>query len=886
MSWLSRLKSRIKRPSSVQRPQTFSHRPTLEHLESRIVLSYWPTRLKIVPGGFQTPPAPYHPLGVVKDSASNQQFVAGLYHDLLGREPSLGEVSGWVNSLQNSAPRGLVLEMFLGGTEYRSNQIQSAYNTLLGRPADDAARSFWLGQMQAGAGYKTMLGVLLGSNEFYAKQKNNDTLLIYGLYRNLLHRFPEPAALSTWVGALRNGTASRTNVVATLLNSAEASGQFVDEIYHDLLGRAPDSLALSTWAPAIQAGMPTDVVRLYVAGSTEYSDLQQGTSWPIAGLDQTSTPHPFVQTPVVTVPPGGRPDLVLRNGGNLTATVGSTVDINRQSGNQSEVAIGINPTNTNQMFAFANDNSGAGGMSAAFSTDGGVTWTSRFLGNGSDGIPSGFSDPWIAWDSFGNLFISYLGFASNGSDLQMPINVSTDGGQTFQNVGLFPVADHPEINVGPGLVAVTVNNNNNQISVFMAQVTGLGQVGTFQEFTAPNSDGGNFGDIAVGPNGQVAAVWQQGGSSVGPDQISITTDPDGLGGQPLTNPTVVTDTNVGSFRPIAAQPSRTVLANASLAWDLSNGAHRGRLYMSYCDAANTTTDDLNVFLRFSDDGGVTWSGATRVNDDTTDRSQFFPRVAVDNSTGNVAIAWYDCRLDPGSGAFDTDGVPNTDVVAFGTLSSDGGATWSTNFQIAAGPSNSLRVPGGNSGNEFGDYNGIAFANGRLFYAWTDNSPDLIGNNDKPNFDIATALVLVGSGGGGGGGGGGGAGLAADIYELNDTSDRATFFGVYAGDTTVKSLSIAAHASLLPDYDWYSFVAGAAGTFTATIAYVPSGAGDLNMRIFTVDANNTLIQLGASLNLRTTFQQVSIVGVPVGMRVFVWVYGFNFAQASYEMNLKM
>jgi hypothetical protein len=39
-------------------------------------------------------------------------------------------------------------------------------------------------------------------------------------------------------------------------------------------------------------------------------------------------------------------------------------------------------------------------------------------------------------------------------------------------------------------------------------------------------------------------------------------------------------------------------------------------------------------------------------------------------------------------------------------------------------------------------------------------------------------------------------------------------------------------------------------------------------------------------LHTTFQQVSVSGVPAGMRLFVWVYGFNFAQASYEMNLKI
>ena len=879
MFWLAGLKSKLRRNTKVRRQPVHSRRLHLENLESRELLSNSPTRLKAVVGPPSTPVFT-GPLGVFTDPDANKHFVTGLYYDLLGREPSSGEVAGWVNSLQSGAPRGLAIQMFLGSPEYQMKEIQGAYATFLGRAAEDTTQAYWLGQLQSGATYKSILGVIFGSDEFYVRQGNNAASFTTSLYHDLLFRNPEPTALNGWITALQFHGVSRQTAVANVLNSGEASAQFVDQAYHAILGRAPDSGALAMWGPAIQAGMSTDYLRLLLAGSTEYSDLQQGTPLPVIGEDPSTTPEPFVQNPVTVVPTPSNSGGGIASSGSIKATVGATVDINRQPGNQSEVAIGINPNNSNQMFAFANDNAAnLNGMSASYSTDGGATWTSRVLGDGSDGLPNAFSDPWIAWDTFGNLFISYLGLDSGGN-VTLAIDFSIDGGKSFQNATSFAASDHPEVSVGPGTVAVTYNDTNSNVSVVMAPVTGLGQVGTFQTFVVPNSANGNFGDIAIGPNGQIATVWQQATSGVGPDQISVSTDPDGLGSQPFTNPTIVTSTNVGSFRPIAAQPQRTVLANASLSWDMSNGPHRGRLYISYCDAANTTTDDLNVFVRFSDDGGNTWSAAKRVDDDTTGRSQFFPRVAVDQSTGNVAVAWYDCRLDPGSGAFDTDGVPNTDVVAFGTISADGGATWSANFQIAAGPSNALRVPGENQTNDFGDYNGIAFASGRLFYSWTDNSPNLIGNTDKPNFDIATALVTVGSGGGGGGGGG--SGLPPDIYELNDTSDRATSFGVYAGNTTVRSLTIAAHVNLLPDYDWYSFVAGNSGPFTATIAYV--GSGDLNMRIFTVDANNTLIQLGASLNLHTTFQQVTVAGVPAGMRILVWVYGFNFAQASYEMNL--
>jgi len=128
-------------------------------------------------------------------------------------------------------------------------------------------------------------------------------------------------------------------------------------------------------------------------------------------------------------------------------------------------------------------------------------------------------------------------------------------------------------------------------------------------------------------------------------------------------------------------------------------------------------------------------------------------------------------------------------------------------------------------------------------------------------------------------------LPQDIFELNDTSDKPTNFGFFAGNTTIDKLTIAGHPDLLPDYDWYSFITAASGSFSATIGYLPNGGGDLNMRVFTVDANNTLIQIGASLAQGTTMQSVR-VDVPAGIRILVWVYGFNFAEGTYAMNLSL
>jgi hypothetical protein len=724
----------------------------------------------------------------------------------------------------------------------------------LGRQAEGATVNYWLGQLQAGATYKSILSTVLGSDEYFARHGSDPADFVNSLYANLLYRLPDAGGVGNWIGALQGGV-GRSTVVSAILNSPEASAQFVDQAYHALLGRAPDSAALATWGPALQSGLSVEGLRLVVAGSAEYANLQDGTPQPVIGFNWTAAPSQLSSF-----------------SSSARAVVRPQVDVNSQLGSQSEVAIGINPLNSQQMFAFANDNAAfANGMTATFSVDGGHTWFSRVLGDGTDGLPPAFSDPWVAWDTFGNLFISYLGIDNSGN-IFCAVDVSTDGGVSFKAVGTFNAADHPEISVGAGTIALTFNDPSDNIVVFLAPVTGLGQVGGFQGVTIPGSAAGNFGDIAVGPNGQVATVWQQSTSGIGPDVISVSTDPDGLGPQPFSNPSIVTATNVGSFRPIPAQPVRTVLANASLSWDLSNGPHRGRLYMTYCDASSTTSDDLKVYLRYSDDGGNTWSGRELLNDDTTGRSHFFPRVAVDQSNGNVGVAWYDCRLDPGSGPFDTDGIPDTDVVAFGTVSTDGGVSFSRNFQIASQSSNAIRASD-NQGNDFGDYNGIAFHNGKLFYGWTDNSLTSIGNPDLPNFDIATAeadIRVI---------------LPQDRFEPNETSDKPTNFGFFSGASTLKNLTIAQHPDLLPDYDWYSFVTASSGSLSVTISYLPNGGGDLNMRIYTVDANNTLIQIGASLAQGTTMQSAR-VDVPAGLRVLVWVYGFNFSEATYEMNLTL
>src|SRR5207302_799175 len=95
----------------------------------------------------------------------------------------------------------------------------------------------------------------------------------------------------------------------------------------------------------------------------------------------------------------------------------------------------------------------------------------------------------------------------------------------------------------------------------------------------------------------------------------------------------------------------------------------------------------------SDDNGSNWSSPVRVNDDSssgiTGATQYLPAIALDQSTGNVAVSWYDTR-NSGSG---------TTRDTYGSVSVDGGGSWLSNVRLSAALSNPLAAAVGtfNSG---------------------------------------------------------------------------------------------------------------------------------------------------------------------------------------------
>jgi hypothetical protein len=352
-------------------------------------------------------------------------------------------------------------------------------------------------------------------------------------------------------------------------------------------------------------------------------------------------------------------------------------------------------------------------------------------------------DQQLAWDRFGNLWMTYL----VNTDGNVKVALSTDGGLSFTKVGdIAANGDQPSIAAGPNSVWVSFSDfpgKQAQIKAFGARVTGLGQFGSFSAPESVASPGnGDYGDTAVGPSGQVMVTYQDRTGGQAESHIYTAIDPDGLGPAGFGTPRLAAHSRVGGFDFIPAQPNRSIDAEANLAWDRTGGAHNGRVYLVWTQEFQNESNNTDIELQYSDNNGATWSPAVQLNDDHGVNSQYNPAIALDQSNGNVAVSWYDTRNDLGTGGSgDTDGIPKDDFRIWATDSTNGGRSWAQNFRVSQGTSSAVAA---GSFFDTGDYTHAAFVGGAFWPAWSDNSNSTGDNPDGTlhQFDLYTAKVSI------------------------------------------------------------------------------------------------------------------------------------------------
>jgi uncharacterized repeat protein (TIGR01451 family) len=482
-----------------------------------------------------------------------------------------------------------------------------------------------------------------------------------------------------------------------------------------------------------------------------------------------------------------------------------TIDVTQLTGNESDGVIAYNPLNPAQMFIAANTN-GEAGLFGSVSANSGYSWTRVSLAN----LPVG-AYPAVAWDGYGNLFLAYVdgpfssGYGGTGG---IDVAVSTNGGTNFNLVTNLATGDFVElpriaVGTGPALGSVWVLYKDFNLArtplvaqgAAVAQTNALGSgvmgtnaVGVFEamEIVPGTTNDCGFGDIVVGPQGQVMVAYQNLFDLSGAATCYVSVDPDGLGPKPFNPPVTATLNAIGGNTVIPASPDgQGINAAAGLAWDTNpNSGQYGRVYLVNVGQGPGGGSDTDIFLSSSTDNGQAWSAQKQVTDTSDTNPKFLPRLAVDPTDGILALSWYDCRIrvtgivtnitgatttiktnDPGDNpptnfstnstptySYTTNYSPPNHAVIFGTVSLDGGKTFQANVEITSPTvwTNGYYAPYAVSPTDFGDYTGLTFYQGTLYPVWADNSgsayiyPTGIVNPDGPNgyFDISVAPVVL------------------------------------------------------------------------------------------------------------------------------------------------
>ncbi|MDA0834523.1 MAG: pre-peptidase C-terminal domain-containing protein [Planctomycetota bacterium] len=506
--------------------------------------------------------------------------------------------------------------------------------------------------------------------------------------------------------------------------------------------------------------LPGSVLTLYdINGTTIISTDNDGGTGLASLIDFTPTVDGvyYLKVTALNATQVGTYTLSVSEQSAPTLTVGNNVNVSKIPFNQAEVTIAVNTANAQNLIAASNtlDDTATNDL-IWYSNDGGQSWTQVQIPNTTGSVGRG--DPTIVFDRLGVAYYAHL----NGQG-GLSVARSSNGGQTWTAVDVptpAGFADKEFFGIGPDV------NDLSQDRLYMGYHVGN------EQYINSSSDGvtwsapvlvsdGTLGinaQVAVDATGRVYMAWQEINSQT-PGFSRVFVDVSSDGGLTWGTDITVYTSNVAAFNDpftggqytVPVAPNRGIAAFLSMDVDRSGGANDGNVYIAVIDQADLDGDpdvgnatdhhDTDVFLIRSTNGGTSWSGPVRVNDDATTNSQFLPWLDVDQTTGNIAIGWYDSRNDNGlGGSGDTDGVANTDAQFFVTVSLNGGQTFLQNVQVSAGTSNQAGAepyPVGFANFDYGEYIGIAFHNNVIHSAWSDNSNS---TGDNPGGVLGTQDV--------------------------------------------------------------------------------------------------------------------------------------------------
>ncbi|MEZ4655582.1 MAG: FlgD immunoglobulin-like domain containing protein [Candidatus Eisenbacteria bacterium] len=388
-----------------------------------------------------------------------------------------------------------------------------------------------------------------------------------------------------------------------------------------------------------------------------------------------------------------------------------------QSGiTQSEVSIAVQG---NKVCVGWNDGQGfvQGGVTLSgfgYSTDRGNTFTD------GGAVPNGpgtsvFGDPSLAVTNDGTWVFTSLDQGSPGG---ITVNRSTWVGN---NLVWDPAINYSD--QGASLDKEYLEYDTTLDRIYMSYVKFGGSSGgkithsddhglTWAAPTTVNTTSANGYYPAVGIDGEVYVSWVE-PLFQGNAFLYVRHSPDG--GQTWSSNRVV----IHQISPQAGGSPQCFNRGVNITWpsltvDKSDGPFRGRVYAVYSDGGS---NNYNVFVRYSDDKGQTWSAQTRLNDNANTSEQFWPQ-AYAGPDGRISVGWYDRRKASGG---------NSLCDFYVTQTVDGGQHWGPNRRMSDTSVAWCGVPSNVSPN-FGDYVETICDDRSVFSVWSDGrlgDPDVV-----------------------------------------------------------------------------------------------------------------------------------------------------------------
>ena len=532
----------------------------------------------------------------------------------------------------------------------------------------------------------------------------------------------------------------------------------------------------------------------------------------------------------------------------------------------------LDPQSSQRHDGFTSNN----GVFVARSDDGGTTWGSAVavMTNVYDGqhpVPFDII-PDLSIDSFVNL----------------------PDGQPNPNYGnayvtwtqLYPAGQFPgdPTSTGGGTIMIAASGDGGRTwetrlqsqTGIAAPVTVIGA--TDQYFTGhapPGLTGQNYAHSAIGPEGDVYVDYYLFGyfaiihsTDAGRSFSSVNLQTSS--GLPFNTGSLAGNISAGSaggptnhfrtlpVRDIIADPTRpgTVYVADSVEVDDSDG---------------TPLDYGEIFFARSTDYGVTWQSSFEVggrpaqvlNDDNAGQtshgnpgdvaaSQSMPRMAID-AQGNLAVTWYDTRHDPSGHLLDV----------YGTVSSDGGQTFSANFRVTdeSFDANAGKFTDATGGTNFylGDQIGLAAAGGSADAVWTDTR-DGNQNVEFARFGVSPPPPAP-----------------ADRFGPNDTPATAAHLGIVI-DKDLPRLQVQAGGE-----EWFGLTAAVTGDLTIS-ASPDTGPGDLTLELYRGDGSS-LLASSSDASAGAATQQLTVAGMSGQAYLLRVATGANPRPVGYSLHLE-